>query len=820
MDILKTLVEEFKIEEDKLVKTIELIDEGNTIPFISRYRKEVTGGLDDATLRDLVDRLQYLRNFEERREQISNLIDAQGKLTPEITFALNNAKTLVELEDIYLPYKPKRTTRASIARVKGLEPLAQYILEQRDVYEPTIEAYAEEFINTEEGKEVPDAAAALQGASDIIAEDIAQNAEIRKMMREYTMENASITTKGLTEEITVYENYYDFSEPISKLKEHRVLAINRGEKEDILKVSVTLPEEDGIAQIVSKVITNPTSPATPHLMATITDCYERLLFPATEREIRTALFDTAAEGALKLFAENLRNLLLTSPIKGKTVLGYDPGYAHGCKLAVVDKTGKVLDTAVIYPTKPREDIERSTKVVLDLIKRHNVDIVSIGNGTASRESEKFIADVIHNPLCPKGVKYTIVSESGASVYSASKLAMEEFPDYDVMQRSAISIARRLQDPLAELVKIEPKAIGVGQYQHDMKQARLTEALGGVVEDCVNGVGVDVNTASYALLSYVSGINATVAKNIVKYREENGEFKSRSQLLKVPKIGAKAYTQCAGFLRIPGGKEAFDATGVHPESYAVAEDLLKRFGFTSEDVKNSALGTLREKANEYGTAKLAGELGCGEPTLNDIIDELEKPGRDIRDDAPAPILSADVLEMSDLKPDMLLTGTVRNVTDFGCFVDIGVHQDGLLHISEMSDRHIKHPSDLFKTGDIIEVRIKEVDLERKRIALTKRSADGPKVGERRERTERPEKKLTELSALEVGSIVMGTVKNIADFGCFVDIGAKQDGLLHISEMSEIRVSHPTDLFKTGDTIEVRIKGVDVEKRRISLTRRGI
>ncbi len=813
MDILKTLEEEFKIEEDKLTKTIELIDEGNTIPFISRYRKEVTGGLDDATLRELVDRLQYLRNFEERREQISNIIDGQGKLTPEITFALNNAKTLVELEDIYLPYKPKRTTRASIARAKGLEPLAQYILEQREAYEPAIDVYAEQFINTEEeGKEVPDVAAALQGASDIIAEDIAQNAEIRKMMREFTMTNASLTTKGLTEEITVYENYYDFSEPISKLKEHRVLAINRGEKEDILKVDVTLPEEDGIAQIVSKVITNSASDATPYLMATITDCYERLLFPATEREIRTALFDTAAEGALKLFAENLRNLLLASPIKGKTVLGYDPGYAHGCKLAVVDKTGKVLDTAVIYPTEPRKDVERSTRIVLDLITKHNVDIVSIGNGTASRESEKFIADVIHDPKCPKGVKYTIVSESGASVYSASKLAEEEFPDYDVMQRSAISIARRLQDPLAELVKIEPKAIGVGQYQHDMKQARLTEALGGVVEDCVNGVGVDVNTASYALLSYVSGINATAAKNIVKYREENGEFKTRSQILKVPKIGAKAFTQCAGFLRIPGGKDAFDATGVHPESYAVAEDLLKRFDYTAEDVKSNSLTELRKKAEAYGIAKLAGELGCGEPTLNDIIDELEKPGRDIRDDAPAPILSAEVLEMSDLKPDMLLTGTVRNVTDFGCFVDIGVHQDGLLHISEMSDRHIKHPSDLFKTGDIIEVRIKEVDLDRKRIALTKRSSDAPK---------RSERKLTELSELAVDSIVMGTVKNIADFGCFVDIGAKQDGLLHISEMSEtMRVNHPSDLFKTGDTIEVRIKGVDVEKRRISLSRKGI
>ena len=818
MEILKTLAEEFGLGEEQLTKTIELIDEGNTIPFISRYRKEVTGGLDDTTLRDLVDRLQYLRNFEERRVQISSIIEGQGKLTPEITFALNNAKTLVELEDIYLPYKPKRTTRASIARAKGLEPLAQYILEQRDSYDPAIEVYAEQFITDEEGKEVPDVKAALQGASDIIAEDIAQNAELRKHMREFTMQNASLTTKGATEERTVYENYYDFSEPIPRLKGHRVLAINRGEKEDVLKVSVTLPEDSGVAEIVSAVVTNMNSPALPYLMETIRDCYDRLLFPATEREIRTSLFDDAAEGALKVFSENLRNLLLASPIKGKTVLGYDPGYAHGCKLAVVDKTGKVLDTAVIYPTKPREEIEKSTKIVLGLITKHNVDIVSIGNGTASRESEKFIADVLRDPKCPSGVKYTIVSESGASVYSASEMAQEEFPDFDVMQRSAISIARRLQDPLAELVKIEPKAIGVGQYQHDMKQARLTEALGGVVEDCVNGVGVDVNTASYALLSYVSGINMTAAKNIVKYREENGEFKSRSQLLKVPKIGQKAFTQCAGFLRIPGAKEVFDSTGVHPESYAIADDLLKRFGYTTEDVRANALTELRGKVSEYGLSKLAGELGCGEPTLDDIISELEKPGRDIRDDAPAPILSTEVLEMSDLKPDMLLTGTVRNVTDFGCFVDIGVHQDGLLHISEMSDKHIKHPSDLFATGDIIEVRIKEVDLERKRISLTKRSSDAPKQRERQEK--KPERKpLTALADLEIGAILWGKVKNVTDFGCFVDIGAKQDGLLHISEISENRITHPSDLFKTGDEIEVKIKDVDVERKRISLTRRG-
>ncbi len=722
MDILKTLSEEFKIKEEQVRETVALIDEGNTIPFISRYRKEVTGGLDDATLRDLNDRLNYLRKMDERRAEISSLIEAQEKLTPEITFALNNAKTLVELEDIYLPFRPKRKTRASVARDKGLEPLANYILEQRDSYDPVIEVYAEEFIviSDEKDKAVPTAEAALQGASDIIAEDISNNAEIRKLLREFTMKNGSLTTKGTTEETSVYENYYDFSEPIKKLKGHRVLAINRGEKEEFLKVSVTLPEDDGIAQIVSKVITNKKSPALSHLMATIKDAYERLLFPAIEREVRTTLFDDASEGALKVFSENLRNLLLASPLKGKTVLGYDPGYAHGCKLAVVDKTGKVLDTAVIYPVKPREDIERSKATVLRLVTKHNVDVISIGNGTASRESEQFIAEhVIRDKACPKGVKYTIVSEAGASVYSASKVATEEFPDYDVMQRSAISIARRLQDPLAELVKIEPKAIGVGQYQHDMKQARLTEALGGVVEGCVNGVGVDINTASYSLLSYVSGINATVAKNIVKYREENGEFKTRAQILKVPKLGEKAFTQCAGFLRIHDGKQVFDATGVHPESYAIAEDLLRRFGFTVEDVKNNNLALLRFKATQYGIAKLARELGCGEPTLEDIISELEKPGRDIRDDAPAPILSTDVLDINDLKPDMQLKGTVRNVVDFGCFVDIGVHHDGLLHISEMSDRFIKHPSELFKTGDVIEVRIKDVDIKKHRISLTRK-----------------------------------------------------------------------------------------------------
>ena len=724
MDIIKTLAQEFGIGEEQVKNTVELIDEGNTIPFISRYRKEVTGSLDDTTLRDLFDRLQYLRKLEERRNEISQLIEAQGKLTPEITFALGKAVTLVELEDIYRPYKPKRTTRASIARAKGLEPLAQYIMEQRDSYDPEIDVYAEQFISEEEGKEVPDKEAALKGASDIIAEDVSNDAEIRKMLREFTMAHGSVTTKAAKDEPSVYENYYDFSEPIKKLRGHRVLAINRGEKEEFLKVSVTLPEEDGIAQLVSRTVTNKNSPALPYIMATLQDAYERLLYPAIEREIRTSLFDDASEGALKVFAENLRNLLLVSPLKGKTVLGYDPGYGHGCKLAVVDKTGKVLDTAVIYPFRSKgkpnqDDLDRSKAVVLRLIKKNAVDVISIGNGTASRESEQFIANTIKSPECPKGVQYTIVSEAGASVYSASKLAAEEFPDYDVMQRSAISIARRLQDPLAELVKIEPKAIGVGQYQHDMKQARLSEALGGVVEDCVNGVGVDINTASYSLLSYVSGINATAAKNIVAFREANGEFVSRKQILKVPKIGEKAFTQCAGFLRIPGARDVLDSTGVHPESYAIAEDLLKRFDYTADDVRQNNLTLLKFKATKYGMAKLARELGCGEPTLEDIISELEKPGRDIRDDAPAPILSTEVLDITDLKADMILKGTVRNVVDFGCFVDIGVHHDGLLHISEMCDRYIKHPSELFSVGDVIDVKIKAVDTVKCRISLTRK-----------------------------------------------------------------------------------------------------
>ena len=726
MDIVKTLAEEFNIKEEQVTATIELIDEGNTIPFISRYRKEVTGSLDDATLRDLNDRLQYLRNLEERRETVSKIIEEQGKLTPEITFALNNAKTLVEIEDIYRPYKPARKTRASVARAKGLEPLANYIMEQRDAYDPAIEVYAEQFIvdgeDVDKEKLVPDAKAALQGASDIIAEDISNSAEIRKMLREFTMAYGSLATKGTTEETSVYENYYDFSEPIKKLRGHRVLAINRGEKEDFLKVEVTVAEEDAIAQIVSKIITNKESAALPFLMETIKDAYERLLFPAIEREIRTSLFDDAAEGALKVFAENLRNLLLVSPIKGKTVLGYDPGYGHGCKLAVVDKTGKVLDTAVIYPFRskgnPNEaDLAKSKATVLRMVKKNNVDIISIGNGTASRESERFIADTIRDAECPKGVKYTIVSEAGASVYSASKLATEEFPDFDVMQRSAISIARRLQDPLAELVKIEPKAIGVGQYQHDMKQNRLTEALGGVVEDCVNSVGVDLNTASPSLLLRVAGVSSAIAKNITAYREENGSFKSRAELKKVPKLGPKAFEQCAGFLRIVGGKNVLDNTAVHPESYEATKKLLKLCKVSDDDIRMGNLQVLNEKVQSVGTSALAKELEIGEPTLVDIISEISKPGRDPRDELPQPLLRTDVMGMEDLKAGMELKGTVRNVIDFGAFVDIGVHQDGLVHISQITNRFIKHPSEVLKVGQIVTVWVLSVDTNKKRISLT-------------------------------------------------------------------------------------------------------
>ena len=721
MDIIQALTDEFKLKRDQVEKTVGLIDDGNTIPFIARYRKEVTGSLDDVILRDLNDRLNYLRNLDKRREEVRNSIAEQGKLTEEISAAIDNAKILTELEDIYRPFKPHRKTRASVAREKGLEPLAQLIMEQKDAYEPSIEETANEYINEEKG--VNTAEEALAGACDIIAEDISDNAEYRKEIRALTFEYGIIASKKANDEIgdTPYNMYYEFSEKVKTLPGHRVLALNRGEKEDVLKVDLEISKDIILNYLFSQVVTLHKSPAYKYVSSATVDSYDRLIAPSIEREIRTQLFDDAGEGAIKVFSKNLKQLLLQPPVKGKVALGVDPGYRTGCKLAVVDPTGKVLDTGVIFPTIKSDNKYAQAKVIVKgLLKKYGVQIIAIGNGTASRESEQFVAEVLKET--DTEAKYAIVSEAGASVYSASKLGAEEFPDFDVTQRSAVSIARRLQDPLAELVKIEPKAIGVGQYQHDMKPARLDEALTGVVEDCVNSVGVDVNTASYSLLSYVSGINSASAKNIVKYREENGEFTSRSQIKKVPRIGDKAFEQCAGFLRIPDGKEVLDCTGVHPESYAATKKMLEIFGYTKTDVKNGGLKELRSQVKEYGRAKLCTELEIGEPTLDDIIGELEKPGRDIRDALSAPILREDVLSMEDLKPDMVLTGTVRNVIDFGAFVDIGVHEDGLVHVSQISNRFIKHPSEVLKVGDIVKVKILSVDLNRKRIGLTMKFKD--------------------------------------------------------------------------------------------------
>ena len=714
MDIIKTLAEEFKLKEEQVRKTVELIDGGDTIPFIARYRKEVTGSLDDAVLRDLNDRLEYLRNIEKRKEEVKSLIEAQGNLTPEIEAAILNAKTITEVDDIYRPFRPKRKTRASVARERGLEDLAKLLMEQRLEYQPSIEEAAEAFVNEE--KEVPNAAAALAGACDIIAEDVSDNAEYRKALRSQTFDYGVLNVTKAKEEDSVYAQYYEYSEPLKKIPGHRILAINRGEKEEFLKVSVEISSDIVLNYLHNCVVTEPASPAYKYVSAAIVDGYERLIAPSIEREIRNDMFDNASEGAIKVFADNLGHLLMQSPLKGKTVLGFDPGYVNGCKLAVVDKTGKVLDTAVIYPTKPRQRIEEATRVVKGLIRKHHVDVISIGNGTASKESEIFIAGLLKE-IPEANCKYIVVNEAGASIYSASKLATEEFPDFDVMQRSAVSIARRLQDPLAELVKIDPKSIGVGQYQHDMKPARLDTALTGVVEDCVNSVGVDVNTASHSLLAYIAGINATSAKNIVKYREENGEFTSRAQIKKVPRIGDKAFEQCAGFLRVPDSKEILDNTGVHPESYDAAKALLEMFGYTVDDVRQGQLRNLRAQVNKSGTGKVAEKLGIGEPTLIDIIGELEKPGRDVRDSLPPPILRDDILDLEDLKPDMVLTGTVRNVIDFGAFVDIGVHQDGLVHISQICDKYIKHPSEVLSVGDIVKVKVLSVDVKKKRISLS-------------------------------------------------------------------------------------------------------
>ena len=716
MNIIEILAKEFNINTERVEKTVALIDEGNTIPFIARYRKEVTGSLDDTVLRNLDERLNYLRNIEKRKSEVLTLIDNQGNLTQDIVKAIEAAKTITEVDDIYRPFRPKRKTRASVAKERGLGGLADVILDQRLKYSPTIPAEAEKYIDEEKG--VSDVKAALEGAMDIIAEAISDNAEYRKALRKIMLDKGLIVTKQASDMDSVYAQYYDFSETLKTLPGHRVLAINRGEKEGFLKVSLEVDRELALSYLVSRVVKYPESPAYEYMQAAITDAYDRLIAPSVEREIRNDIFEVAAEGAIKLFSLNLGNLLMQAPLKGNTVMGYDPGYRTGCKLAVVDKTGKVLDTAVIYPTKPQERIAESKATVTRLIRKYGVNVIAIGNGTASKESEIFIANLLRE--IPEDVKYAMVSEAGASVYSASKLAADEFPDFDVTQRSAVSIARRLQDPLAELVKIDPKSIGVGQYQHDMKPSRLDEALGGVVEDCVNKVGVDLNTASHSLLSYISGINATIAKNIVAYREENGEFTSRDQLKKVPRIGDKAFEQCAGFLRIPGSEEILDNTGVHPESYEAAKKLLSMFGYTEDDVRHSGLGGLDAKIYVKGTATVCSLLGIGEPTLNDIVKELQKPGRDVRDTLPLPILRDDVMDMSDLKEGMTLTGTVRNVIDFGAFIDIGVHQDGLVHISQISDRYVKHPSEILSVGDVVTVRVLSVDLQKKRIALTMKS----------------------------------------------------------------------------------------------------
>ena len=705
MDIIKKLAQELTIKEEQAKAAVQLIDEGNTIPFIARYRKEMTGALNDETLRNLHERLLYLRNLEEKKEQVINAITEQGKMTDDLKKKILAAETLVAVDDLYRPYRPKKQTRATKAKEKGLEPLANILLLQAT--SKSMEEEAQSFVD--EAKGVVNAKEALAGAKDIIAEMIADKADYRKSIRNCTMKQGRLVVKAKDEKAeSVYEMYYDFSEELSKITGYRVLAINRGEKEKFLTVKVEAPD----AQIVNALIKD--NPNTKTLMEeTVLDAYNRLIAPAIERDIRSEMTEKAQEGAITVFGKNLKQLLMQPPMEGRTVLGWDPAFRTGCKLAVVDPTGKVLDTVVVYPTAPQCKVEQAKKTVHEMIKKYHVSVISVGNGTACRESEQVITELIKE--IPEKVAYVIVNEAGASVYSASKLATEEFPEFDVGQRSAASIARRLQDPLAELVKIEPKAIGVGQYQHDMNQKRLEEALNGVVEDCVNKVGVDLNTASVPLLSYVSGISKAVAKNIVAYREENGRFHTRKELLKVPKLGPKAFLQCAGFLRIPGGEEPLDNTSVHPESYEAAAKLLKDLGYTSESIRNGGLSTLHSQiTNEKVTAE---SLGVGEMTLHDIVEELEKPGRDPRSEMPKPVLRTDVLEMKDLKEGMVLKGTVRNVIDFGAFVDIGVHQDGLVHISQMTERYIKHPLEVVSVGDIVDVQVMSVDLNKKRIQLT-------------------------------------------------------------------------------------------------------
>ena len=711
MDLIKILAEELSIKPWQVESAVNLIDEGNTIPFIARYRKEATGSLDDNQLRDLYDRLHYLRNLEKRREEVRSSIEEQGKLTEELAKAIANAKTLAEIEDLYRPYKQKRKTRASVARERGLEPLANAILAQDTKDEPIV--MAESYINPELGVET--AADALAGALDIIAEGISDNADIRKGLRELFFTEGNVRTLTNTEEDTVYSMYYDYEEPVAKIAPHRVLAVTRGAKEKALKLGITVDTDKALGQILHAVKQGD-SPCAQAVEQAAIDAYKRLIFPSLENEVLSSLFEAASEQAIKVFALNLGNLLMQPPVKDKVVLGLDPAYRTGCKIAVVDPTGRVLDTAVVYPTPPQNKIEEAKKKLTELIRKHNVNVISIGNGTASRESELFVAELIRE--LGMELSYMVVSEAGASVYSASKLAAEEFPEYDVSLRSAVSIARRLQDPLAELVKIDPKAIGIGQYQHDMPPARLDQALGGVVESCVNSVGVDLNTASFSLLEHVAGITPTIAKNIVAYREQNGPFKSRKELLKVNKLGPKAAQQCSGFLRIYGG-DILDSTAVHPESYDAAKKLLELCGYSLTHVAEGKIDQLPRRAADIGFEKLAQQTGVGEPTLRDIIDELLKPGRDPRDQLPPPMLRTDIMDMKDLKPDMVLTGTVRNVTDFGAFVDIGVHEDGLVHISRLADRYIKHPSQVVKVGDIVRVKVLEVDQKRGRISLSMR-----------------------------------------------------------------------------------------------------
>ena len=716
MDINTKLAQEFKLRREQIDNTVALIDDGKTIPFIARYRKEMTGSLDDQLLREIFDRLTYLRNLDKRREEIIAAIEAQGKLTDEISAAAAKAETLVELEDIYRPFKPKRKTRASVAREKGLEPLAALILMQN--VKTDVNAEAAKFVSEEKG--VPDADAAIKGAMDIIAEDISDDAELRKQLRSLILRNGMLVSKAADEEEdTVYKNYYDYSEPVKKIAGHRILAVDRGEKEGKLKVSVTVPDGEGERLVTGKYAKN-NSDSGELVKAAAEDSYSRLIYPSVEREIRAELTENADEAAIKVFASNLRQLLMQPPVKGIVTLGLDPGFRTGCKVAVVDATGKVLDTSVVHITIGDKNKTRQGKEILKkLIEKHGVTAISIGNGTASRESEAVVAELIRE--IPQKVAYMVVSEAGASVYSASKLAAEEFPEYDVSLRSAVSIARRLQDPLAELIKIDPKAIGVGQYQHDMPKARMDEALGGVVEDCVNTVGVDLNTASQPLLSYVAGINNSIAKNIVEYREQNGMFSDRKQLLKVPKLGPKAFEQCAGFLRIHGGKNPLDNTAVHPESYPAAKVILEQCGFSLADISDKNISEIADKAKSAGLSALAEKAGVGVPTLSDIIKELQKPGRDPRDELPPPLMrSGDIMELKDLKPGMELMGTVRNVIDFGCFVDIGVHEDGLVHISQLCDKFVKHPLEVVKVGDVVKVRVLDVDVKRGRISLTMRS----------------------------------------------------------------------------------------------------